>query len=970
MTPDISHVLRRLATLDAFQGIADSALSTLINGGKLARFSQGQTLVAADRVPSSVFLLLEGRARQLAVLDKSRDPFSLGILNPGAVAGWSSFLNDTVLEEVIAREECVALELDPQTFGTWADGHAASRRAFLESPSLPELFALLSVLPGHAETSPSARRDAAQAQLGNVRAEFTDKTGVAPTGSEMSWFVLGNGNKLPKGSRCPTPEEKATELLPAGLRILGIPTGLSEQAAAATPEPVTPPAAELPSLAESAILHQPSYDIESSGPGIPAALACFAMISRHYRRTFRASTARRVLEAKYKDHETPDLFTLGAASEVVGFHGQLIGVSREQLPAAEPPGILLWQGQPAVLLEANPRRVVIASPVSGIVEIPANEWADRLPTTLEVLLLKAPDSEEKVKFGLSWFIPALKRHKKVLIEVFIASFFVQLFALANPIVTQVIIDKVLVQNSPQTLHVLGILLAVLATAGAVTTALRTYLFVDTSNRIDLSLGTRVVDHLYRLTLGYFHKRPVGEVTSRLHELENIRQFLTGTALTVILDGIFSVIYIAIMLFYSVTLTGVALSALPLLALLTFIIAPIYQGQIRRRAQENASTQSYVVETLTGIQTVKAQNLEQRARWEWQERYARYISASFRTTVTSTTFNSISSLLGKFSDLGVLWFGAYLVIDGKMTLGQLIAFRIIAGYVTNPLLRVIQSWQNFQEVSLSIERLGDVMNSTPEQPEEASRNIPMPPIKGDVTYDDITFRYIPGRTPQLRNVSFHVPAGSFVGIVGESGSGKSTLMKLLQRLYEPESGRVMLDSYELAKVELYSLRRQIATVLQDSLLFDVSVEENIAVGDPDAPSEKIVRAATIAGAHEFIMGLSEGYRTRVGEQGRALSGGQRQRIAIARAILQEPRLIILDEATSALDFPTERLVVDNLIKEFQGRSVFFVTHRLRSVEQADLILVMDQGVIAEAGRHEDLLARRGLYFSLYQHQARA
>ena len=408
----------------------------------------------------------------------------------------------------------------------------------------------------------------------------------------------------------------------------------------------------------------------------------------------------------------------------------------------------------------------------------------------------------------------------------------------------------------------------------------------------------------------------------------------------------------------------------MLALLTFIVAPIFQSQIRRRAQENAATQSYLVETLTGIQTVKAQNLEQRARWEWQERYARYISSSFRTTFTSTTFNSISGLLGKFSDLGVLWIGAYLVIDGKMTLGQLIAFRIIAGYVTNPLLRLIQSWQSFQEVGLAIERLGDVMNSAAEQPEDAARNIPMPAINGEVAYDDITFRYVQGRSPQLRNVSFHVPAGAFVGIVGESGSGKSTLMKLLQRMYEPESGRVLIDGYELAKVELYSLRRQIATVLQDSLLFDVSVEENIAIGDPDAPTEKIVRAATIAGAHEFIMGLSEGYRTRVGEQGRALSGGQRQRVAIARAILQEPRMIILDEATSALDFPTEKTVVDNLRHEFRGRSVFFVTHRLRSVEAADLILVMDQGVIAEAGRHQELLARRGLYFSLYQHQARA
>jgi ATP-binding cassette subfamily B protein len=327
-------------------------------------------------------------------------------------------------------------------------------------------------------------------------------------------------------------------------------------------------------------------------------------------------------------------------------------------------------------------------------------------------------------------------------------------------------------------------------------------------------------------------------------------------------------------------------------------------------------------------------------------------------------NSATTLLSRLGDLAVLWYGAVLVIKGDLTLGQLIAFRIIAGYVTTPLMRLAQSWQNFQEVALSVERLGDVIDSPPEQKSEDANNIPMPAITGKVEFDSITFAYIPGQQPQLRNVSFEIPAGSFVGIVGKSGSGKSTVLKLVPRLYNPDAGRILVDDYEIAKVELYSLRRQIGTVLQDSLLFNSSVFSNIAIGDPDASPDDVMRAARVAGAHDFIMSLPQGYNTQVGEQGRALSGGQRQRIAIARAVLQRPRLLILDEATSALDYVSENLVCQNLAKEFQGKTVFFVTHRVRSVQHADIILVFDRGILIEKGRHDDLMALKGHYHSLY------
>jgi HlyB family type I secretion system ABC transporter len=436
---------------------------------------------------------------------------------------------------------------------------------------------------------------------------------------------------------------------------------------------------------------------------------------------------------------------------------------------------------------------------------------------------------------------------------------------------------------------------------------------------------------------------------------------------VVLDAVFSVIYIAVMLFYSPLLTVVALATVPLFALLTYIVAPIIRTQSRTKAERNAETQSYLVEVVSGIQTVKAQNIELKSRWQWQERYARYVSAGFRSVLTSTTAGSISNFLNKLSSLLLLWVGAYLVLNGQLTLGQLIAFRIIAGYTTSPLLRLIQLYQNFQETALSLERLADILDAPAETEAAGSHNIPMPEIRGSVRYEQASFRFTPSGDPQLKNISLDIPSDTFVGIVGQSGAGKSTLTKLLPRLYELDSGRILIDGYDIGKVELYSLRRQIGVVLQDTLLFDGTVQENIALTNPDATPEEIVEAAKIACAHDFIMNLPLGYNTRVGERGSALSGGQRQRIAIARTVLQNPRLLVLDEATSALDYNTERQVCLNLAEAFKGRTVFFITHRLATIKNADAIVMMDAGMVVEQGTHAELMKLRGRYYCLYQQQ---
>jgi ATP-binding cassette subfamily B protein len=460
---------------------------------------------------------------------------------------------------------------------------------------------------------------------------------------------------------------------------------------------------------------------------------------------------------------------------------------------------------------------------------------------------------------------------------------------------------------------------------------------------------------------------VGELGTRIAELEKIRNFLTGQALTTLLDAAFSVIYVVVMVLYSWLLTLIALCVLPIQVGLTVVGAPLFRRQYRDAAQENARTQSHLVEVLTGIQTVKAQNVEMISRWKWQSLYSNYISRTFEKTVTGTVLTETSQVLQKLSQLLVLWVGATLVLKGEMSLGQLIAFRIISGYVTQPMLRLSSIWQNIQELKVSFERLADVVD-TPEESDEADKGkIPLPPIQGEVRFDDVCFSFVPGGSLVLNHIDLAIPAGTFVGVVGQSGSGKSTLTKMLSRLYAPNSGRILIDGYDIDKVELYSLRRQIGIVPQEPLLFSGSVAENIALTDPDASSEAIVTAARMACAHDFIMELPGGYSANVGERGANLSGGQRQRLALARTLLSRPRLLVLDEATSALDYDTERRVCENLLDGLQHCTVFFITHRLSTIRRADLIVMMHEGAVVETGSHDSLIEQRGRYYALYRQQ---
>jgi len=525
---------------------------------------------------------------------------------------------------------------------------------------------------------------------------------------------------------------------------------------------------------------------------------------------------------------------------------------------------------------------------------------------------------------------------------------------------------VLVHKGVSTLDVLVVGLVVVVLFESVLTVLRSYVFSHTTSRIDVELGARLFRHLVQLPLAYFQSRRVGQSVARVRELENIRSFLTGNSLTLVLDVVFSIIFVAVMLLYSVPLTLIVLLSFPVYVLLILSVVPVLRARLNEKFARSAENQSLLVETITGIQTVKATALEPAMSRRWDEQLAAYVSAGFRTQNLSTFAHEGINLAGKLVNAATLWYGAHLVMDNELSVGQFVAFNMFAQRVAQPIMRIAQMWTDFQQTGISMARLGDVLNTRTEvAPSTAAQ---LPPLKGRITLDQVVFRYRPEAPPVLHGVSLDVRPGEVIGIVGRSGSGKSTLTKLVQRLYSPEQGRLLVDGIDISLIDAAQLRRQVGVVLQENFLFHRSVRENIAITDPAAPLEHVIAAATLAGAHEFISELPEGYDTLVGEQGASLSGGQRQRIAIARALFSNPRILIFDEATSALDYESEAIVQHNMTAICQGRTVLVIAHRLSAVRNAHRIIVMDKGRIVEMGAHEQLLAKpKGLYAYLWQMQ---
>lgn len=571
------------------------------------------------------------------------------------------------------------------------------------------------------------------------------------------------------------------------------------------------------------------------------------------------------------------------------------------------------------------------------------------------------------RFDVTWFIPAIVKYRRMFGEVLLASFIIQLLALVSPLMFQVVIDKVMVHRSLSTLDVLIFALVAMALFEAVFGGLRAYLFSHTTNRIDLELGARLFGHLMALPLAYFEARRVGDSVARVRELENIRNFLTGSTVTVAVDLAFTFVFIAVMFLYSPLLTWITLAAVPFYVGISLLVTPVLRQRLDEKFARGSENQSFLVERIGGIETVKAMAVEPQMQRRWEELLSGYVKAAFRVGHLANLASQAAQLVNKIVIAATLWFGARLVIDGDLTVGELVAFNMLSGRVSGPILRIAQLWQDFQQARLSVDRLGDILNTRPEAQFSAGRQS-LPNLQGRIEFDRVLFRYRVDGPEILRNVSLSIPAGQIVGIVGPSGSGKSTLTKLVQRLYMPEAGKITVDGLDLAQVDPSSLRRMIGVVLQENTLFTGTVRENIALADPGAPLERVIAAAKLAGAHDFILGLPQGYDSVVGERGSTLSGGQRQRIAIARALIGNPRVLIFDEATSALDVESEAAIQANMEQICRGRTVLIIAHRLSAVRNAQRIITVEQGQIVEDGPPDQLMRQSGRFAVMMRQQS--
>lgn len=972
-----SSLLRSFEPFDRLPENLGSLLDPLLEP---CRFRLGQTVLRADVPPNGVLLIRRGQLRSLAQASHGSGLRTIERLSPGAVVGWAGVLRGLACEHLRATTEVEALLLPTPRFIELIEGHPSLAAAFQQRLSAAELHTILLAC--------AAQQPWAQEQLENWPAPLTTclvrslvpgpETSLALPGG-FSWFVSsGDGFDLAEPWPIPAPKLQPLATPSPWLRLIGMPipestnptvTSQQQASASVTAEvlgddeysPSPPPPQQRPHPGELSL--QPA-----SGPrDVPLAI-CVALAD-YFGLPINRDGLRHQIEAILERQPSLNLINLGQLLDGLGLKVVLSKVPIDRLARVPVPALLEQAGRFGLLdgvdLDGQAR---LLEAEYGTLKLPISELVQGADGLCEILLLERKADAKERRFSWAWYGPYLREHKRELIEVGVASLVANIMKLVPALAILVLIQQVLASRSMGALISISLVMVLAAAVEGILKTLRSFILTETANRIDQATKITILDQLVRLPQGFFDTRPVGQVMFYLNQLDRLREFLLGQSLTTVIDFLFSLIFLLVLLLISPLLTLVTLSTLPLLLGISIISTPIVRDQIRRSIGESVRTYSHLNESITGIQTIKSQNAELKTRWEFQNRYAGFIGEDFKLKISQETIKNLSEFIGNVNQVLVTGVGIWLIIENKMNMGEFFAFRILSGNLTGPLVSLVSTFQSFQFTSEQLKLVADVVDRQTEQTASEAQNIPMPPLQGHVQFKDVGFRFRDDGPMILQGVNLEIPTGAFIGLVGGSGSGKSTLLKLLPRFYRPEKGSVLIDGLDIGKVELYSLRRQIGIVPQDSVLFDGTIRDNLLMVKPDATAAELMRAARIACAHEFIMELPNGYNSSVGERGAGLSGGQRQRLALARAILQNPRMLILDEATSALDASTERQVCINMFEAFRGRTVFFITHRLSTVRPADAIVLMDKGAVMEIGSHEQLMGQQGWYYALYKSQS--
>jgi len=939
------------------------------------RFRLGQTVLLQDVLPEGVLLIRSGQLRSLAPAPRGQGLRTIERLAAGAIAGWAGLLRQQPCEHLRATTDVEALLLPASHFHDLLQGHSSLAAAFQQRLAAAELHALLLALaPQHPWAMDQLESWPEPLTGGCVRS--------LPPGAETNlalspsyrWFAssgrpLGEPWTSPPGS--PTPSPQPGE---AWLRLVGLtapeepPPGGADPAArvtaevladdeySASPEPPAPRAhpGELRLL-------------PASGPRATAISLCSALAD-YFGLPINRDSLQNQVDAILQRQDSINLVNLGQIMDTLGLKVVLSRVPTDRLARVPVPAALMQNGRIGLLDGVDADGMArLLEPELGALRVPSSELTTHDGGITELLLFEKKDDAKNANFGWNWFKPYLKQHSRALIEVLISSVVLNILRVVFPLGMLLLIQDAGPSSSIGPVFSIGAVMLLAIVLQALLKSLRTFIFADAANRIDQSAKSTVLDHLIRLPQGFFDSRPVGQVVFYFNELDRLRDILLGNTLLYLVDLAFVPLYLLVILAISPMLALLQLAMVPVIMGLGVITNPALKSQIVRTKVEAVRTYSFLTEAISGVQTVKAQNAELKTRWEFEDRYSRLLGEDFKLRVLGDSRSNLLEFVNSFSQLVFIIAAILLIIQNKLGIGELFAARILGEYVVGPLAQMPSQWQQIQLATQTLGIVSDVVDRPTEQSLAESQNIPMPPLQGRVEFRGLSFRYREDGPLNLEGVNLSIPAGAFVGLVGGSGSGKSTLLKLLPRSYRPLEGSVLVDGLDISKIELYSLRRQIGVVPQESLLFDGSIRDNLLLVKPDASAAEMIRAARIACAHDFIMELSNGYNTNVGERGAGLSGGQRQRLALARAVLQNPRMLILDEATSALDASTERQVCINLLEAFRGRTVFFITHRLATVRPADVIVLMDRGAIMEMGNHQQLIDQQGWYYALFRSQ---